>query len=46
MIWRVLRWLLRFVDFDVSLDGDVVHVVLKLGGHVVLDFRRSLIKEV
>lgn len=45
MFKRILKWLLRLVDISVEVDGDVLHLVIELGGMTVLDKRIDLIKE-
>jgi len=42
---KILKWLLKMVDFDISLNGDLVTIVLTLGSVKVLDFTVDLIKD-
>lgn len=44
MFAKILKWLLKMVDVDVSLNGDILTIVLELGGIKVLDLTIDLIK--
>jgi hypothetical protein len=42
---KILSWLLKMVDVNVNLDGDILTIVLELGSVKVLDLKIDLIKD-
>ena len=45
MFVKILSWLLKMVDVNVNLDGDILTIVLELGSVKVLDLKIDLIKD-
>lgn len=45
MFAKILGWLLKLVDIDVGLDGDILHIKITLGKITVLDIKIDLIKD-
>lgn len=45
MIKRIAKWILKMVDVDVKLDGDVVTIRIELAGVQLVEWSIDLIKE-
>lgn len=45
MFAKILKWLLKMVDVSVTLEGDLLTVVIELGNIKVLDITIDLIKD-
>ena len=45
MFKKILVWLLKMVDVDVSLENDILTINLELGGMPVFTWSMDLIKE-
>jgi hypothetical protein len=45
MFAKILMWLLKLVDLSVTLDGDILTIVIELGSIKVLDLTIDLIKD-
>lgn len=45
MFAKILGWLLKLVDLSVTLEGDILTIVIELGSIKVLDLTIDLIKD-
>lgn len=42
---KIMKWLLELVDIDIDLDGDLLHLVIKLGTVTVMDKTFDLVQD-
>jgi hypothetical protein len=45
MFAKIMAWLFTLVDLTVSLDGDILSIVVELGSIKVLDLQIDLVKD-
>lgn len=45
MLRSLAKWIIRFIDFDIILVGDVLHIKLMIGAKIVFEKRFDLIPD-